>query len=220
MIEYFHSIYLDMDGVFANFHLEAIRAHLRAGRRLPHIHNGEPMQLTAKALFRQWPKGTSLQRYMYPKAQMTENNHWDSSMDDFWLPIRLDPVFWRKIQPMEWMHDLINYLEPLCKHLVFLTTPDIHPTSYQGKVQWLYDNNLSKYELITAKHKWRLADPQSLLIDDYAKHVQSWCAECDRRFEKPGSAILFPAVWNENHPWAFRPLEYVENMINGFLQTG
>jgi len=216
-MNYFHTIYLDMDGVIANFHLEAIRAYMRVGKNLRHI--GDLETLTAHKLFTQWPKGVSLQKYINPKHE-DGNDYWSPEMDDFWKPIRIDPLFWRKIAPMGFMRDLIDLLKTYTKHLVICTTPDWDPNSSLGKRQWLIGQGLGDLEYVFIKHKWRLADPQALLIDDYERHVQSWCQECDRRFGVPGSAILFPAVWNENHHLWTRPVQYVEQMINGFLQTG
>lgn len=214
----FNTIYLDMDGPIANFHLEAIRAHLRMGRQLSHIHSGEPAQLSQEVLWAKWPGNKSLQNYIDPRIP-DDVHHWSPEMESFWNPIRLDPMFWVKIEPMPWLPALLRLLGQFCLELVICTHPDKHPSSYWGKRQWLIHNKLDHLPLHTTSQKHKLTHPSDLLIDDNHDNCVMWCNECDRRYDRPGAAVLFPAPWNALHNYRNIPLAYVEQTIETILSV-
>lgn len=220
---YFDTIYCDADGVLMNFHLEAVRAHLRVGKRIIGLqHYGTPLQLNAATLFKQYPPGLSVSKYLVPSVQDT-NDHWSEEMNEFWKPIEIDPFFWRNMQPFDHAVQLLKLLRGYCKHLLIVTTPHTDPTCYHGKYDSLIKTGMLKLctgEPIFCKEKWRLAHPSCLLIDDFSRHTESWLVECERRYERPGSAILFPGVWNENHAHWQRPVEFVKEQIEAILYAG
>lgn len=201
-----------MDGPIADFNLEAVRAHLRVGKRfhwLPHY--GTPLSLTADILARHYPLGTSVSTVLNPQPN-TPDDHWHESMEAFWQPIRIDPMFWQNLEPFTWTKNLVKMLEMHCKHLIICTTPDKHRNSYSGKYHWLERMGLAHLELITIKQKWRLADPQCLLIDDSPKHIESFVKE-------GGQALLFPCISNEHHPYLKDPVSYIHEHLTELLDN-
>jgi hypothetical protein len=222
MNTYFDTIFCDSDGVLFNFHLEAVRAHLRVGRRIQGLHyHGAPIDLLWPALAKQYPKGVSLSKWLCPEVQNLDN-HWSEEMKAFWKPIEQDPFFWRNMPCFSHAIPLLKMLKGYCNNLVMLTTPHTDPHCYHGKYYSLRASGLHTHfteEPIFCKHKWRLAHPNCLLIDDFSRHTQSWLSECQRRYEKEGSAILFPGVWNENHEHAHDPVGFVQREIEAILDT-
>jgi hypothetical protein len=221
MNTYFDTVFCDSDGVLFNFHLEAVRAHLRVGRRIQGLHHhGTPLELTNYALMKQYPRGVSLSKWLCPDIQ-EHADYWSPEYQRlFWKPIEQDPFFWRNMPTFEHSENLLKMLKGYCKHLVMLTTPHTDPNCYYGKYFSLRRSGLAKYfteEPIFCKHKWRLAHPSCLLIDDFSQHTQSWVSECQRRYERDGSAILFPAMWNENHEYTNDPVGFVDREIQVIL---
>lgn len=199
----FHTIFCDMDGVIADFDLEAVRAHLRT-HNLPHLHVGQPLDLTSEMLYKRWAKGKSLQKNLANGQKMER--------EAFWEPIDLDPLFWRKILPYHHSADLLKMLAKYCDHLTILTTPHTHPSCYQGKRQWLIDHGLGDLELIFCSYKWRLARSNCLLIDDHDKHVMGWQEQLQH-------AILFPAMTNDEWSYATNPVPRVQQQILEILES-
>lgn len=209
----FDTIFCDLDGVCSDFHLEAIRAHMRVGRRFPTLdHNDTPLQLTHNKLYRWWTPGESISN-ICSDGPVDTHNHWSPSMDAFWQPIRSDPFFWQNLPGYEWTFPLVKLLEAHCEHFAFVTTPDKHRNSYAGKYHWLQKNKLDHHELIMMKNKWRLARPRCLLIDDFEVHIKNWQDHTDHLFREVGHALLFPQPWNEGHPHTADRLGYVESYL-------
>ncbi len=209
------TIYCDIDGVIADFHLEAVRAHLRAGKHYEDLdHYGTPLELHHQHLYDRWPLGLSCHQYCC-RGMAPVPDYWSPEMDAFWAPIRSDPFFWRNMPAMPWMGQLIKLLTAYCNDLVFVTTPDTTYQSHGGKYFWLQQHKLDRFEYQTAKNKWRLAHPRCLLIDDFEKHVEAWDDRCQYLFREPGPALLFPQPWNTNHPNMSDRLGYVEQYLKG-----
>lgn len=210
---YFESIYLDWDGVLSDFHLEAVRAHMRVGKRFPSInHHGTPLQLQGEDLRRVWPRGMPCHTFCCGISPDTD--YWSDEMNEvFWPPIRQDPFFWSNMDPFPWTHDLIHLLENHCDHLVYVTSPDHTSTSYAGKFEWKCRQRLPRHELFMCHDKWRLAHPGSLLIDDGAHHISNWMLRCKNKFQAQGNAILFPQPWNSNYGFSRDPLEFVRKFL-------
>lgn len=209
--------YLDLDGVCADFHLEAVRAHLRIGRRFPILnHHGAPIDLTHDQLYSVWPRGTSCHKFCVTELPDELPSYWDPIMDGFWQPIRTDPFFWSNMQPYRWTHDLIKMLLQYCEEVAFVTSPDSHRNSHGGKFDWLVRNKLQHIEYITAHKKYRLAHPRDILIDDHGPHITKWLDQCEHRHREQGHALLFPQPWNSNYPFMGDRLGYIENYLKGY----
>lgn len=206
-------IYLDMDGVLADFHTAAIRAHLRQGPlKLSHgtYYNTDDDQLISSP--ERWPKGISLMKYLGIKT-----------IADFWAPINSDPLFWRGISNYTWCFDLVNQLVKFDSHVVLCTSPSQHHTSWGGKALWLQIRGLHQLPAImmtpagteTPKGevigKWMLAGPGRILIDDWEQQTNSFTAA-------GGKSILFPQPWNENHPYMDNPVQYTLNQLDTILK--
>lgn len=215
----FETIYCDLDGVFCNFHLGALRAHLAAGRRLLD-HHGTPLELTHTTMMKRWPRGVSCHQVCVPNTPNVKD-YWEEAMGPFWAPIRIDPIFWQKLEPFPWNRQLLRLLMEYTDDLRFVTTPDDDeravPHSYTGKRQWMQNNGLAKHRPILCYEKWRLARPRCLLIDDYEGHIINWRDQVDHWFREPGHAILFPQPWNEGHPHSADPVGYVRQQIEEIL---
>jgi len=202
----FQTIFCDIDGVIADFHLEAVRAHMRIGNRFALLdHHGTPLELSHQRLYSRWPPGMSCHRFCTGMVTEVEDL-WSPEMDGFWRPIRSDPFFWQNMPALPWAKQLLKLLEGYCKEIVYVTTPDWTPDSHAGKLSWLAVQKMPQYEYITMKNKWRLARPNCLLIDDFEKHVERWQ-------EKDCPALLFPQPWNEDHHFVGDRLGFVRKYL-------
>lgn len=139
-------IFLDMDGVLADFTSAAVFKH---GRENP------------------WAKGENLGEYDMAKIyQMTPKA--------FWEPLGCHD-FWANIQPLNEGMALLKYLEsdlPQAK-ITLLTSPTLSPECSSGKHAWVA-KHLPKYsrKLAIWPEKEVLAEvPNSLLIDDSDENV-------------------------------------------------
>lgn len=207
----FKNIYCDLDGVFANFHLEAVRAHLRIGHRPQNLNfHGAPLELSWETLKRSWPGGVSLQKFVRNIEDTPD--YWCPEMDTFWEPIRLDPMFWYKVPPFPWLQELLEMLYQCGENIIFISTPDTTHHSYAGKRKWFIDQGLDQHELMLIKSKWRLAHPDDILIDDFQGHIKSWLKCCQERYDARGHALLFPQPWNQNHGYK-DPLEFIRQYM-------
>lgn len=204
----YDTIFLDQDGVICNFYLEAVRAHLRMGRRMPWLdHHGTPLQLHPQRLMERWPRGiTSLVDAVGITAKGEE------AVQEFWRPMLIEPSTWNWMEAFEYTHQLVELLQGYCNELVICT----HAASgisdeYAGKRQWQANHKLTHLDLIIVEHKYRLAHPKALLIDDFHKNVE--------RFQHPptgrpgGEAILFPQPWNKNHEHWRHNVQFVREYL-------
>lgn len=199
---------LDMDGVIANFHAEAIRAHLRQGPvTVCHGTFHNPEDAYELASNDRWPIGQSLMKYLGVE-----------DLDAFWKPINSDPLFWRGIPPYVWWRDLIKICDYYTDELIICTSPSSHHHSWAGKALWLQQRSLHDYPTIMMNHasnggprgksvgKWLYAGPGRVLIDD-------WQKQTDPFIKVGGQAILFPQPWNSNHPNMSDPVGYVRDQL-------
>ena len=231
----YDAIFLDMDGIQANFHLEAIRAHMRVGHRFPTInHNGAPQDLTSEQLHALWPLGKSLQRAFF--SYMLDGKSDEERDKLFWKPIDSDPLFWRNIEPYPWYKHVVELCQDYARSVVLCTKPHTHPNCYGGKRLWIKNYGLGHLQAHFCAEKWRLSRPRTLLIDDYGPNVASFASpQCGGSLEQcyfspiqlrmgdksklilphhcHGNAILFPQPWNERHPYRHNPLEHLENCL-------
>lgn len=230
----YQTIYLDMDGVLCNFHLEAVRAHMREGKSFPALdHYDTPLMLTADRLHTQWLKhapGSSLQKWLMPKRDRESNDDW---MRRFWQPIRRASFVWENLEPYDWFRNVIEVCYQYAEHLEIVTTPDYHnPHCHAGKVRWLTRFKLD-IPIWQNGRKQALSRPGTLLIDDYEKNCEKFaipqCNNLPAHLRCPidvssqgmatpenekhpwchGDAILFPAPWNELHNHSNDPIAYL-----------
>lgn len=162
-------IYLDMDGVLANFMYSAVKLFVDNDTIIFH-------------LLRTWPLHMSL----HDLVGVAEGQFWNrinQGGTSFWAGLRIYP----------WTVRLLKLAE---KHgdVFILSSPARGANSAGGKVVWI-EKNITDYSrkfILTPKqHKRLLARPGDILVDDHVKT----CAEWE---ESGGHAILFPQPWNGN----------------------
>ena len=79
--------------------------------------------------------------------------------------------FWNS---MEWMPDGKELWEGLKKYEpTILSSPTNHPSSIEGKKEWLKEN-LPDVPYIIEHKKQKYADKDSILIDDREKNIKKW----------------------------------------------
>lgn len=89
-----------------------------------------------------------------------------------------------------------------------LTVPQHQQSCYYGKVEWVKRNlALDANSVVFTEEKWRLANPESLLIDDSPTQVSNFR-------KRGGHAILFPSLCNRLHNYEPNPLPYLEAAID------
>lgn len=141
----YETVFLDMDGVLANF-IEA--AHEVHGRKYVHEE--------------------------YPRGCWEIADHWGISVDDFWAGIDRKFDFWEELKPYPWCQELIKLARSAGKQVKLLTSPSKSPLCYYGKRAWCSVNVPHDIELIICKSKSLLASPTRLLIDDGDHNVMPW----------------------------------------------
>ena len=100
--------------------------------------------------------------------------------------------FWGDLAPYPWLNDLINLVTSYCDNCFIVTFPT-GSNSAAGKLRWVREH-LPAWEdrVILTKHKYLLAAPDRLLIDDSGTQI-------DRFYYAGGKTILFPQHWNSMH---------------------
>lgn len=171
-------IYLDLDGVLADFVTPTCQ-----------VHGKDPVEI-----LKTWPRGI----WDMPKALGLEND------DALWAPLDAFTLYgrtwthapgadhWARFEPYKWAGYLWNLCEDRAKTTI-LTSPSRHPGSAFGKVHWMRawrGDTFRNYALVPRKAQF--GKPGSLLIDDNAEACAGWK-------NNGGSSILFPQVWNANH---------------------
>jgi len=180
-------IFLDLDGVLADWATAAILLHGR-----------DP-----DAVLGSWPAGT------YDLADVL-----GISDNEMWRPINdAGASFWAELKPLPWYGDLLS----LCMHTApttILTSPSKDPSAAAGKTRWLqavFGSGFRDYLIGPAKVA--CAYPGAVLIDDADKNCESFVASA-QGIRTGGAAVVFPQRWNSKHELVSRierngPLGYV-----------
>jgi hypothetical protein len=220
-----------MDGVLADFHLEAVRAHLRAGSIKPTQldHYGTPLELQGNFLRQAWlqdAKGKSLQKWLLPLGRDETNEDW---MARFWSPIKRADFVWHNLEPYPWFRAVIDLCQQYADYVEIVTTPNDDPRCLSGKFSWFSRFGIS-LPMWQNGRKAALSRPGTLLLDDYDKNVMRFSSpQCSTygadacpggQFHQcHGDAIMFPAPWNSLHVHSNNPLAYVrtelEKLVHG-----
>lgn len=185
------AIYLDLDGVLADFVSAALKAH------------GKDPAAAMEA----WPCGEY--DAMFGVVGVDEDAFWDRI--NAWPPwpnaAPEGSHFWEKeIQAYPWADGLWDLCEGLAPTWV-LTAPSRHAGSSYGKVKWLQKWRGERFRnYVMAPRKWHLARPGALLVDDDPKNVGKW-------IEGGGDAVLFPRPWNGCHALSGEAMEVAAREI-------
>lgn len=137
-------IFIDMDGVLADFISAAFRAH-----------------------------GQEFDAATYPRCEWEITRVLGTSDSDFWAVIDALPDFWRNLPSYPWFRDLLDEAEETGCEVRILTTPSRHGHSYRGKREWLDDHGIGIPAILfgNSRDKALLARSDRLLIDDSGKNV-------------------------------------------------
>lgn len=154
-------IYLDMDGVIVDTMLAVAQLYGVSDRRLA-----------------SWPKG----EYNVSKALRLPHFTW-AGLEKF------GSSWWRDLPESPDFRDLLTSLRVLGQ-VIFCSSPGDTPSSLTGKVQWLHHRFGDKFnDYVITHHKYLLARPEAVLVDDYQKNVDD--------FQRNGGhAVLVPRPWN------------------------
>ncbi len=103
-------IFLDLDGVLADWGRAAINAH----------------GLCPDEVFASWPTGT------FELAEVL-----GISTNAMWKPIHAQgEAFWANLEPYPWALELVRACQEVAPTTI-LTSPSLHPAAAAGKITWL-----------------------------------------------------------------------------------
>ncbi len=133
-------IYLDMDGVIADFIEGFINVHDRD-------------DLMMKYKVDEWPTTWNFDDEFGPEP-------------DWWKKVdEVGELFWEYLNAFKWANRLIMEIELTGIPWYICTTPRLSKFCLAGKLGWL-NHHVGNFELMMVKDKWRLAHENALLIDD------------------------------------------------------
>lgn len=145
-------IFLDMDGVLADFMDPLLKVHNR-------------YDLLAKYKAKQFPMTWDIEGELGTDAEL-------------WAPVdAAGAAFWSDIPAYPWMKRLISTIQDTDIPWYICTHARHTSSSYSGKVEWLHKHLGADFEnIIMTKHKHLLAHENALLIDDNEHNVNSFKA--------------------------------------------
>lgn len=169
----FARVFLDMDGVLANFIKGACEVH------------GQSYGRTLAAYYRR------LEVTGRPMWAIEEA--WGMPDLDPWPAIRERPRFWAELEPYPWLEELLSLVRLLSDRVTVLTSPIACPHCYGGKFEWhaRYIGDRAGFIPYSLKHEFAAKD--CLLIDDSDDNLD--------KFRDAGGCVLrFPQPWNSGAP--------------------
>ena len=131
----------------------------------------------------------------YPKGTWNLEEVLGVTKEELWHNIDSCGVgFWMTLRPYAWTKAFVHGLLELTDDIVISTSPSRSPNCYAGKRIWLdqcrtWCPELSKMPVMMGSHKYLLANPNRILIDDGLHNIDKWriCG---------GKAIVFQQPWN------------------------
>lgn len=180
-------IFLDLDGVLADWASAAIRVH------------GRDSQSTVAA----WPAGT------YDLADVL-----GVSGNAMWAPINAaGESFWATLQPYPWCDEVMGLCTDLAPTTI-LTSPSKDPGAASGKTRWLqaqFGSGFRSY--LIGPDKVSCARPDAVLIDDADKNCEGFIAAGGRAIvfpqrwngahkyaDDPVPVVALPLEWMARRP--------------------
>lgn len=168
-------IYLDADGPFVNWTQGVFT--LYKGNNLSSHPKVKPGQNAAQAL------------------GITKTEMWSKIA-------KSGAKWWADLEPQPWARDFYQELSRI-DQVMFLTSPSHIPDAHKGKVQFLhkfFGRGFRDY--IMTKHKYLLAKPGDVLIDDHEHNTEAFT-------QAGGIGIVFPRLWNKRSKDSHRAVEKV-----------
>jgi hypothetical protein len=177
-------IYLDMDGVLANF----------AGSAAALFHKNEEGLV--------WPEivkstGKTVSSIHVPLGLESEDELWDKINEK-------GTEFWENLEFYPWRDELWDLCESIADTMI-CTSPARYGECALGKTRWLQawkGEAFRKYIFIPGR-KHLLAAPGTVLIDDYDKKAEEF-GTCTGAW-----GLIFPRKWNKKREFAADPVEYI-----------
>jgi 5'(3')-deoxyribonucleotidase len=183
-------VFLDMDGVLADFPSAVCNAHNRPN---PYT---DPNNF-GKDILECWP---------------------DMCKKDYWLPAEFD--FWANLKPLPDFEELIGIIKefvPL-EEVCILTSPSRNRGCKPGKLKWIekYLPEISEKNIFFCSEKWRFAldkdGKQNILIDDTSKKTEPF-------IKAGGEAYLVPRPWNHHFIWRDEPYELLPKILKDWMKA-
>jgi 5'(3')-deoxyribonucleotidase len=120
--------------------------------------------------------------------------------------------FFLSIEPLPWCFNLVEICEKRVgpENVAILTKP-FSGQCAKEKVEWVakYLPSYAK-RLLIGKAKHFCASPESILIDDTWKNLESF-------LEHGGQAILFPNLYNIHRTYLTDPIKFVERSLDTLM---
>ncbi len=160
-------IYLDLDGVLADFVGAMCKAHKRTSP------------------------------YPERKGEMELSKLWGISDSEFWAPSRGEGFWlaMEKLPRADEIVGRAVTRVGSVNRVYIATSPSADRYSRSGKHGWVERwFPALKSRVVIIKDKWMLARPGRMLVDDTPKHVDSWRSPPDG--SEGGTAIWCPSEWN------------------------
>lgn len=138
-------IYLDIDGVLADFVGPALAIHNRL------------------ELVERWPKG-----------QFSIEAASGIPREQFWEPIDgLGALFWVALPEQPDARNLVEILSRLGPPITLASIPSAKPSCWSGKAAWVA-HHFPQFELVLSRNKALLSAPHRILIDDSPANCEAW----------------------------------------------
>ena len=140
-------LFVDLDGVLADFHGELVR-----------LHGHDPADFDDED-WRGWDGYGPF-----------------SDRDRFWAPVhRAGEDWWADLPKLPWTDSLWESCKRACDQVVVLTSPADSPGSVAGKYRWVR-RNLDTRNMLIGRPKAAAARHDRVLIDDRQAHLAPWVA--------------------------------------------
>lgn len=160
-------VYLDMDGVIADFVAAAAP-----------LFGSDPDEVKNKV---SQSGAWGIKQHLTPPV----------SQEDFWKVVNdLGEPFWTEMPAFRWHLDLFD----ACRRVsggrtIICTAPSRSPASVSGKLRWMQKHHGVEFrDFIFIPRKELLAGPGAVLIDDRKRNV-------DRFIQAGGAALHFDSTW-------------------------
>lgn len=165
-------VYVDLDGVLADFVKDALKLHgIEYEGKEPNLFN-----------------------IVDNKGVFDLENALGLTKNEFWKPINdLSENFWSNLKKTTESDRIMEEIEAKFpkEKIFFLTSPCKDPGCYKGKMQWVekYYPDYCRRTILTP-HKYLLAQSDRLLIDDADHNVEKFK-------DYGGKTLLIPRSWNQ-----------------------
>lgn len=186
------TIYLDMDGVLADFVGGACAFHRKEN-----------------------PYDTDFEKWKGDIGGIPAA--WGMSTDEFWRPIERSHDFWASLQLLPGADNLYKKSVGLVgmENVHILSSHGGLRNCLDGKMDWLkqyFPKTHALHNYHFAVKKWHYANYDRLLIDDQNDNVNAFTSPVT--VKTPGQAILVPRAWNQDYALRYVSANTVLNKMD------